>query len=178
MSKLRSFAGPLLLSFSLLFGACAAEIEDAQTDSAEEETAVFAADVGATSHQESAASRGDGTEAAAIVDVQEGLNEASKPFVGIPANYVYNPKLGALHDYCTKSPDEFPAPFASNANFRGPCARHDLCYGGNTDKKVCDNNLFRDMSTNCIYEYGSVNPLRYQCFETAALYWAAVVAAN
>lgn len=25
------------------------------------------------------------------------------PFVSVPSNYVYNPALGALHDYCTSS---------------------------------------------------------------------------
>lgn len=102
----------------------------------------------------------------------------SGPFVGIPSNYVYNPSLGSLHDYCTNSPDEFPAPFASNANFRGPCARHDLCYAGTTSEFTCDNGLRSDMRTNCAYEYSSANPLRSACYTTADVYWAAVVIAT
>lgn len=96
--------------------------------------------------------------------------------VTVPSNYVYNPGLGSLHDYCTSSPDEFPAPFAVNADFRGPCARHDLCYGSMTDKKVCDANLWKDMVTNCKYYYSWRHPLRYECIKTANVYWGAVVA--
>lgn len=101
---------------------------------------------------------------------------AASTYVGIPSNYVYNPSLGVLHDYCTASPDEFPAPFAANANFRGPCAKHDLCYAGSTSEFTCDNRLWSDMVTNCQYYYGSLNPLRYQCINTAHVYWASVVA--
>lgn len=100
-------------------------------------------------------------------------------FVSVPSNYVYNPALGSLHDYCTSSPDEFPAPFAANANFRGPCSRHDLCYGGgSTSKFTCDNRLRTDMRTNCAYQYGILNPLRGSCYSTADIYWAAVVVAT
>jgi hypothetical protein len=95
--------------------------------------------------------------------------------VTVPANYVYNPALGYLHDYCTDSPDEFPAPAAPNADFRGPCARHDLCYGGSTDQFVCDNALRKDMYTNCSYYYSAFSLLRPLCKATADLYWAAVV---
>ena len=96
-------------------------------------------------------------------------------FVSVPSNYVYNPALGSLHDYCTSSPDEFPAPFGSNADFRGPCARHDLCYAGSTSELTCDKGLRSDMRTNCAYTYGSTNPNRYACYTTADIYGAAVV---
>lgn len=43
--------------------------------------------------------------------------------VTIPSNYVYDPSKGSLHDYCTLSPDHL-----GNADFRGACARHDMCY--------------------------------------------------
>lgn len=99
-------------------------------------------------------------------------------FVSVPSNYVYNPALGSLHDYCTSSPDEFPAPFGANADFRGPCARHDLCYAGSTSEFTCDNGLRSDMRTNCAYTYGSTNPNRYACYATADIYWAAVVIAT
>lgn len=103
---------------------------------------------------------------------------ADSAYVRVPRNYVYNPALGSLHDYCTSSPDEFPAPGAPNANFRGPCARHDLCYAGSTSKFTCDNRLWADMRTNCAYLYSWYNPLRDACNGTANIYWAAVVAAN
>jgi hypothetical protein len=98
-------------------------------------------------------------------------------FVSVPSHYVYNPALGSLHDYCTASPDEFPNPFGSNADFRGPCARHDLCYAGSTSEFTCDNRLWSDMMENCSHEYGWQNPVRYACYETADIYWAAVVIA-
>lgn len=67
--------------------------------------------------------------------------QAQSAFVSVPSEYVYDPsgRSGpvALHDYCTSSPDEFPA-VGANASFRGPCARHDLCYGTSTDKRTCD----------------------------------------
>lgn len=104
---------------------------------------------------------------------------ASLPFVAVPADYIYNPALGSLHDYCTDSPDEFPAPFADNADFRGPCARHDMCYEAHVaGKSACDDGLHSDMDTNCNYEYGVFNPLRGACRATADIYWAAVVVAG
>ncbi len=99
-------------------------------------------------------------------------------YVGIPTNYVYQPSLGSLHDYCTSSPDEFPNPAGANANFRGPCARHDLCYGGTTDKKICDVNLREHMRMNCRHSYAWYNPARAACYTTADVYFLAVVAAS
>lgn len=98
--------------------------------------------------------------------------------VTVPSNYIYNPRLGSLHDYCTSSPDEFPNAFGANADFRGPCARHDLCYGSSTDKKVCDVNLWRNMLTNCNYYYSWYNPVRKSCYNTAHIYFIAVVGAS
>lgn len=99
-------------------------------------------------------------------------------YVGVPSNYVYNPALGDLHDYCTSSPDEFPNPAGANANFRGPCARHDLCYASSTSKFTCDNRLLADMQSNCSYSYAWYNPARPACYATADIYWTAVVAAS
>jgi hypothetical protein len=97
--------------------------------------------------------------------------------VTVPANYVYNPALGSLHDYCTLAPDEFPAPGAPNADFRGPCARHDLCYAaGTTGRFSCDNTLLRNIYRNCEHYYGVFSLLRAACKTTALIYWAAVVA--
>jgi hypothetical protein len=103
-----------------------------------------------------------------------GLARPSK--VTVPANYVYNPALGSYHDYCTDAPDEFPAPGAPNADFRGPCARHDLCYeGGTTSRFSCDNTLLSNLDRNCEYYYGVFSLLRASCKATALVYWAAVV---
>jgi hypothetical protein len=111
-----------------------------------------------------------------------GLSRAVPPLLGkvtkvtVPSIYVYNPALGTLHDYCTGAPDEFPAPAAANADFRGPCARHDLCYGNKTLKSTCDNALRADMYTNCQYYYSWYNPLRPACEATADIYWLVVTA--
>jgi hypothetical protein len=98
--------------------------------------------------------------------------------VTVPSNYVYKPALGTLHDYCTNAPDEFPAPGAANADFRGPCARHDLCYGSSTVNSVCDRHLRANMYANCQHYYSWYNPLRVLCEATADVYWVAVVAAT
>jgi hypothetical protein len=109
-----------------------------------------------------------------------GIAQAGERFVSVPSNYVYDTSGRSgkvtLHDYCTKSPDEFPNPFGKNADFRGPCARHDMCYSGSTDEKVCDARLWRDMISNCKYTYGFFNPTRRACYRTAAIYFAVVVA--
>lgn len=96
-------------------------------------------------------------------------------FVTVPWNYVYKPSLGSLHDYCTASPDEFPNPFGANANFRGPCARHDMCYAGSTSAWTCDVNLRENMRINCRHAYAWYNPTRAVCYDTANIYFAAVV---
>jgi hypothetical protein len=67
------------------------------------------------------------------------------PFVAVPARYEYNPRKGSLHDYCTKSPDSW-----DRADFRGPCANHDLCHMDHVrGKQACDDNLRTDMEMNC-----------------------------
>lgn len=97
-------------------------------------------------------------------------------FVSVPDEYVYDPSLGTQHDYCSYSPDEFPNPVGDNADFRGPCARHDLCYGDpSRDQLDCDNELLADMHTNCEYEYAWYDPTLYACEETAWVYWGFVV---
>lgn len=67
------------------------------------------------------------------------------PFVGVPARYEYDPSKGSLHDYCTKSPDSW-----GRADFRGPCANHDLCYQDHVrGKDPCDQSLRTDIEMNC-----------------------------
>lgn len=103
---------------------------------------------------------------------QASADVLSKAYVGIPSNYVYNPRLGSLHDYCTSSPDSYLA-----ANFRGPCARHDMCYQAHTAGKLtCDNRLRTDLRSNCADAYAWYNPLRASCYNVANVYWAAVIA--
>jgi Prokaryotic phospholipase A2 len=169
----------LTILLSLAMGAGCAPADDTVEDEPTPELAAAAEtadveDARAPAADEEALPRDE--EGVELVAVSTGLRAAAKPFVGVPANYVYNPKLGSLHDYCTQSPDEFPAPGAKNANFRGPCARHDLCYGGTTAKATCDSRLRTDMRTNCAYQYSAFNPLRSACYKTAEVYWTAVTA--
>lgn len=98
-------------------------------------------------------------------------------YVSVPDRYVYNPNTKVqptLHDYCTKSPDEFRSP-GKNANFRGPCARHDLCI---MDKKVkrstCDSRFRNDLMQQCEYYSGKFDPRRAACKSTALTYYAVV----
>lgn len=109
----------------------------------------------------------------------EAKKDSSSPFVTVPPNYVYRKgDKTRLHDYCTDSPDEFPNPFGKNADFRGPCARHDMCLEGKTTPpSTCHERLKNDLITNCKHTYGRWNPVRANCIETAYIYWAAVTAA-
>jgi len=62
----------------------------------------------------------------------DATTSAALPYISVPSNYVYCSthttaacKPATLHDYCSYSANGFRA-----ANFRGPCARHDLAIDG------------------------------------------------
>ncbi|KAI8799938.1 hypothetical protein BJ742DRAFT_843825 [Cladochytrium replicatum] len=97
--------------------------------------------------------------------------------ISIPSNYVYDTDRGTLHDYCTASPDSF-----GNANFRGPCARHDLCFAGLGGSAVgepkCNAQLLKDLKAECECAYGSWNPLRATCKGVAQGYYEIVSVAT
>jgi hypothetical protein len=98
--------------------------------------------------------------------------------ITIPKTYQYHPHRGpdiALHDYCTASPDEFPT-VGKNANFRGPCARHDMCIQYYQHKRsTCDSNLLGNMQSECRYTYKHwYDPRKSACLSTAFVYWAVV----
>ena len=106
--------------------------------------------------------------------------EEDRGGVEIPDGYIYNPKLGSLHDYCTKSPDQFPAP-GVNADFKGACAIHDMCYekndGNASGMRNCDSNFRNNLITVCENVYTSgVDPRREKCIDVALVYYVAVVA--
>src|SRR4051812_2013119 len=88
----------------------------------------------------------------------------------VPSDYVYDPRMGTLHDYCTRSPDTY-----LKADFRGPCARHDLCYQApGNNKSSCDDTLYAELRQNCDYAYGPLNPIRVTCYGQAKTYHIAV----
>jgi len=106
--------------------------------------------------------------------------EEDRGGVEIPDGYIYNPKLGSLHDYCTKSPDQFPAP-GVNADFKGACAIHDMCYekndGNSSGMRNCDSNFRNNLITVCENVYTSgVDLRREKCIDVALVYYGAVVA--
>ena len=78
--------------------------------------------------------------------------------VTIPSNYVYDPALGSLHDYCTRSYDVLPVEnrqlVKSQVDNRGACARHDLCYEGDESKRSCDTAFYHDLLRQCDYTFG------------------------
>ena len=108
--------------------------------------------------------------------------EEDRGGVEVLDGYIYNPKLGSLHDYCTKSPDQFPAP-GVNADFSGACAIHDMCYekndGNASGMRNCDSNFRNNLITVCENVYTSgVDPRRGKCIDVAHVYYGAVVAAH
>ena len=108
--------------------------------------------------------------------------EEDRGGVEVPDGYVYDPSRGALHDYCTNSPDQFPAP-GVNADFKGACAIHDMCYEkdyGNADAMVaCDTAFLKNLRTVCKAVYTSaLDPRLSGCLNTADTYYKAVVAVH
>lgn len=113
--------------------------------------------------------------------------------VTVPKSYRYCPKSckpKSLHDYCTKSPDKFLVRYPSipAADFRGPCARHDMGIDRIRKQSVSlktkrdrryrvDASLKRQMRANCSYTYyqSKFQYERNKCYSTAAAY---KVAAN
>lgn len=106
---------------------------------------------------------------------------SSQGGITVPPGYIYDPRRGALHDYCTNSPDQFPAP-GENADFSGACARHDMCYertsrSNKNGMRTCDSNLRNDLMRVCEAVYTSnFDPRRNSCRTTALGYYNAVVA--
>ena len=97
--------------------------------------------------------------------------------VHVPSNYVYNPSNPphgdkTLHDYCTASPDQYLW-----ADFRGACARHDMCYDfGWRTRTGCDNTFQSNLHAECNATYPSwwQSPARVDCRATANVYYGAV----
>ena len=101
-------------------------------------------------------------------------SKAVKGKVVVPASYCYDPattKNPGWHDYCTHSPDSY-----GSADFRGPCARHDMCLQAGHSHHTCDGPLLANMKTNCKHSYGRWNPTRYKCEATAYGYYGFIKA--
>ncbi|GAB3281021.1 hypothetical protein B5M43_012945 [Microbacterium sp. MEC084] len=105
--------------------------------------------------------------------------EAGEGHVSIPARYVYNPNTTyqrTLHDYCTKSPDAF-----GSADFRGPCARHDLCImDRDVSRATCDSRFLSNLRQECNHAYDRwwESGTRATCNATAYTYYGVVRAST
>lgn len=90
--------------------------------------------------------------------------------IGVPPGYVVN-KDSNLGDYCSYISD---GPYA---NFKGPCARHDICVGDtgrSVPRSTCDTWFKEELGHNCRANYGRFNPDRYACYAVADYYYDAV----
>lgn len=101
--------------------------------------------------------------------------------VPIPEGYVYNLSVRehpGYHDYCTKAPNFFTTP-ELDADFRGACARHDMCMDAADQVSggygPCNDALLVDMNRVCtsVYEHEYTYYLE-PCLLTAQLYHATV----
>ncbi|HIW94969.1 MAG TPA: hypothetical protein H9867_00545 [Candidatus Corynebacterium gallistercoris] len=104
--------------------------------------------------------------------------------IPVPSIYRYDPNWhgtgDSLNDYCTWSPDDFrPADvYAPAADFRGPCANHDMCYEavnrGTRDRGYCDSKFLRELYYVCSHVYDRGSGVEGQCRSRAELYYSAV----
>jgi hypothetical protein len=94
--------------------------------------------------------------------------------VVVPWSYCYNPTTThhrGWHDYCTHSPDSY-----NSADFRGPCARHDMCLQRTHSHSRCDGPLLTNLKTNCHYAYSHWYqiPAKLKCYGVAYGYYLAI----
>lgn len=103
--------------------------------------------------------------------------------VEIPPGYVYSPThvQPGYHDYCTLAPNYFTSPEIS-ADFRGPCARHDICMEAEEFTEfgltMCNIPLWLDLIAVCTNTYEAYPESRDRCSDAGRLYYAAVTLAN
>ncbi|WP_061512412.1 hypothetical protein [Brevibacterium ravenspurgense] len=123
------------------------------------------------------------------------VNRPSK--VQVPKSYVYCKKFNeprcqpkSLHDYCTWSPDSFRYG-KTTADFRGPCARHDMSIdkirkkqisvaSKRRQRSVADSTFKGNLRQNCNHAFyrkvagGNPERGRVECHGQVAVYYAAV----
>ncbi|AKK04306.1 hypothetical protein CEPID_12420 [Corynebacterium epidermidicanis] len=123
-----------------------------------------------------------------VVKLAEGFDadvprESSTGGVDVPYGYYIDelhPNPG-FHDYCTSAPNYFTTP-GLNADFRGACARHDMCMEDSLVLGLgvagCNLDLWDDMTRVCMNVYKDDENYREPCLETADVYFTAVTLAN
>lgn len=103
----------------------------------------------------------------------------SRPVSGkvvVPTSYCYDPDTTnhtGWHDYCTHSPDQYSG-IGGSADFRGPCARHDMCLQAGYSHGTCDGPLLNNLKTNCKQRFGTFDPRRYDCEKVAYEYYLVI----
>ncbi|MGI8415753.1 MAG: hypothetical protein ACR2P2_06000 [Nakamurella sp.] len=103
----------------------------------------------------------------------------SKPVSGkvvVPKSYCYDPSTSnhtGWHDYCTHSPDQYNG-IGGTADFRGPCARHDMCLQAGHSHGTCDGPLLSNLKQNCKQRFGTFDPRRYDCEKVAYEYYLVI----
>ncbi|WP_426718109.1 hypothetical protein [Corynebacterium auriscanis] len=97
--------------------------------------------------------------------------------IPVPSYYVYDWHRGNLNDYCTSSPDEYSGG-VKNADFRGPCAIHDMCYQavsrGERTQSFCDERFHSQLLLTCEGVYSQYSGDRYRCGNVAQVYYQVV----
>lgn len=87
----------------------------------------------------------------------------------------------ARHDYCTWSADRLVT-LGQRANFKGACARHDLCMDTadlkGTSYKGCHVDLFMNMNKICNANYDGAPIRKYDCQTARDVYFIAVDTKN
>ncbi|WP_218078982.1 phospholipase A2, partial [Arthrobacter sp. HMSC06H05] len=111
----------------------------------------------------------------------------SAHLVTVPSHYRYCPhwcKPKSLHDYCTWSPDQW-----FKADFRGPCAIHDLgieetrkkpmnLEQKRNERRMHDYRFGANLRTNCAYFYPAGTLGRSHCNGATHIYQSAVLTAT
>lgn len=128
---------------------------------------------------------GPGVQAFGSPELRAGILAANNGGVPVPEGYEYLPSKGSLNDYCTKSPDEFRPIGVEAADFRGPCAIHDMCYyrlkGGpkiSPGYAACNREMWSNLNTVCNNVYADQYVTRVSCRRTAKFYYEVVVAVH
>ena len=100
----------------------------------------------------------------------------------IPVRYEYDEDLGTLNDFCTMSQDIWGENTQYNrthlvADFRGPCAIHDLCYldvpAYDNRVLLCDPQLRTRLKGTCTVTYGNAQPAQI-CRDTGSAMYQVV----
>ena len=99
----------------------------------------------------------------------------------VPFEYCYDPNTStnnSWHDYCSDSPDSLSFwGYHGSADFKGPCAYHDLCLESRHNHGYCDPILLSYMDDECRAAWGT-GVHRNICYADAKTYYYAIKVAT